>query len=88
MPKTRVVFYQEEDGTVPVLKWLDALPKKARVKCRLRIERLQELGHELRRPEADYLRDASMSFEQVSKASTTGSSTSFTETQQPSSPTE
>ena len=57
MPKTHVVFYQEDDGTVPVLEWLDTLSPKAQDKCRVRIERLQELGHELRRPEADYLRD-------------------------------
>ena len=57
MPKPHVVFYQEDDGTVPVLEWLDTLSPKAQDKCRIRIERLQELGHELRRPEADYLRD-------------------------------
>lgn len=57
MPKTHVVFYQEDDGTVPVLEWLDTLSPKAQDKCRVKIERLQELGHELRRPEADYLRD-------------------------------
>lgn len=33
------------------------LAAKAQDKCRLAIERLQALGHELRRPEADYLRD-------------------------------
>jgi phage-related protein len=54
---TRVVFYQEESGTVPTLEWFDEIPKKALVKCRLKIARLRELGHELRRPEADYLRD-------------------------------
>ncbi|MCP9469651.1 MAG: type II toxin-antitoxin system RelE/ParE family toxin [Nitrospira sp.] len=57
MPRIHVVFYQEEDGAVPVLEWLDALPHKAQDKCRVKIERLHELGHELRRPEADYLRD-------------------------------
>jgi phage-related protein len=57
MPRTRVVFYQEDDGTVPLLEWLDALPRPAIVKCRVKIDRLKELGHELRRPEADYLRD-------------------------------
>jgi len=57
VPNTHVVFYQEDDGTVPVLEWLDTLSPKAQDKCRIRIERLQELGHELRRPEADYLRD-------------------------------
>jgi phage-related protein len=57
VPKTSVMFYQEEDGTAPVLDWLDELPPKALDKCRIRIERLRELGHELRRPEADLLRD-------------------------------
>ena len=57
MPKTRVVFYREADGTVPVLEWFDGLPAKAQDKCRVRIQRLSELGHELRRPEADLLRD-------------------------------
>ena len=57
MPKVQVVFYQEDADTVPVLDWLDALPLKALDKCRVRIERLRELGHELRRPEADYLRN-------------------------------
>ena len=56
MPKTRVVFYREEDGGVPFLDWFESLPEKAQDKCRLRLERLREAGHELRRPEADYLR--------------------------------
>jgi phage-related protein len=33
------------------------LPARAQDKCTVRIERLAELGHELRRPEADFLRD-------------------------------
>ena len=57
MPKIAVVFYQEDAETVPVLDWLDHLPVKAQDKCRVCIERLRDLGHELRRPEADYLRD-------------------------------
>jgi phage-related protein len=57
MPQTQVVFYQEDDGTVPILRWFDTLPEKALDKCRIKIGRLRELGHELRRPEADYLRD-------------------------------
>jgi phage-related protein len=57
MAKTSVVFYQEDPNNVPVLKWLDRLPLKVQDKCRVRIERLRDLGHELRRPEADYLRD-------------------------------
>ena len=57
MARTNVILYQEVDGTVPLLEWLDSLPSKAVAKWRVRIERLAELGHELRRPEADYLRD-------------------------------
>ena len=33
------------------------LQARALDKCTVRIERLEELGHELRRPEADFLRD-------------------------------
>jgi len=57
LPRTKVLLYREDDGTVPILAWLDSLPSKAVAKCRVRIERLAELGHEPRRPEADFLRD-------------------------------
>lgn len=57
MPKTEVVLFAEDDGTSPLLKWLDTLPPKVRVKCLARTERLAEEGHQLRHPEADYLRD-------------------------------
>jgi len=57
MPETSVVFFAEDDGTVPLLKWLDAQQSKVQDKCLVRIERLAACGHELRRPEADYLRD-------------------------------
>jgi len=57
VPRIEVVFFQDDDGTVPLLEWFDSLPQKAQDKCRVRIERLQEMGHQLRRPEADFLRD-------------------------------
>jgi len=57
LPRTAIIFYKDDDGTVPVVEWLAALPTKARAKCLVKIERLAELGHELRRPEADLLRD-------------------------------
>jgi hypothetical protein len=57
MPRTNVVFYREDDGSVPLLEWIARLPAKAKAKCRVRIHRLRAEGHELRRPEADYLRD-------------------------------
>jgi phage-related protein len=57
MPNTTVVFFLDENGACPLLVWLDRLPAKAQDKCIVRIERLAERGHELRRPEADFLRD-------------------------------
>jgi phage-related protein len=57
MPAVHVLLYKEDDGTIPILEWLDSLPSKVQDKCVARIKRLRDLGHELRRPEADYLRD-------------------------------
>ena len=57
MARTKVVFYKEDKGTVPLLDWLDTLPAKLQDKCRTRIERLRQFGHQLRRPIADLLRD-------------------------------
>jgi phage-related protein len=56
MSRTRVVLFRAATGEVPLLDWLDGLAEKARAKCRVRLERLAEKGHELRRPEADFLR--------------------------------
>ena len=57
MPETEVVLFVEANGTCPIINWLDSLPWKVQEKCIVRVERLAEMGHELRRPEADYLRD-------------------------------
>ena len=60
VPETQVVFYQEEDGEVPVLEWLTRLLKEDRkgyANCVARIKQLAALGYELRRPGADYLQD-------------------------------
>ena len=57
MPEIRVVFYREDDGSVPTLEWFNRLDRHAKAKCSGLIELLQERGHELRRPYADYLRD-------------------------------
>jgi len=57
MPKTEVVFFAEDDGSAPSLEWLDGLAEKVQNKLIVRIERLAAMGHQLRRPEADYLRD-------------------------------
>jgi phage-related protein len=55
MPALEVIFYQEAEGKTPAL--MDGLPQKARLKCLARVKRLEDLGHDLRRPEADFLRD-------------------------------
>jgi len=60
VPQTDVFFYQDAPGDVPVLDWLVALDgrdRRAGMKCQAAIERLQAMGHELRRPHADMLRD-------------------------------
>ena len=57
MPNVEVIFYQDEKGICPVLKWLDRLPRRIEAKARVRVESLTENGHDLRRPDADYLRD-------------------------------
>ncbi len=57
MPRVSVGFYREHDGRVPFLEWLDGVPPKVAAKCVARLKRLRDLGHELRRPEADFLRD-------------------------------
>jgi phage-related protein len=57
MPGTEVVIFVEDDGSCPLIEWMDTLSPKAQDKCIVRIERLQDMGNELRRPESDYLRD-------------------------------
>lgn len=60
MPQTRLLFFRNVDGSAPAWEWLkDLRPRspKAYAKCAVRIRRLAEMGHELRRPEADLLRD-------------------------------
>lgn len=60
MPTTSILFYQESEGDIPVLEWLQELKRrnmKGFLNCAARIDRLASYGHELRRPVADYLRD-------------------------------
>lgn len=40
---------------MPVLEWLRSLELDVVIKCRAHLARLQERGHLLRRPEADYV---------------------------------
>lgn len=57
MPPTDLVYFRDEDGAVPLLDWLAGIDRDARIKCIARLARLGALGYELRRPEADMLRD-------------------------------
>lgn len=60
MPLTRVIFFQDETEQAPVLGWLQELREenaKAWANCRAKIVLLNQFGHELRRPTADFLRD-------------------------------
>ena len=53
MARVELIFFMEADGSVPLVQWLDSLQMKAREKCYVRLERLEEEGH----AEADYLGD-------------------------------
>ena len=60
MPATEVFFFRDEDGSVPVLDWLNSFRnrnERAYKKCFALIRLLEEFGYELRRPRADMLRD-------------------------------
>jgi len=53
----RVVYFKEDDGTVPVLDWITEQQEKVAVRCYVKIEYLEDVGHNAKRPDADYLRD-------------------------------
>ncbi len=60
MPQTQVIFYQEDENIAPVWDWLAQLRGENRDafnKCWKAIALLEAMGHELRRPHADILRD-------------------------------
>ncbi|MDH5643602.1 MAG: type II toxin-antitoxin system RelE/ParE family toxin [Gemmatimonadota bacterium] len=55
MPKAKVVFFASARGNAPVLDWMDGLELSVQIKLLTKIEMLKERGHELRRPQADFL---------------------------------
>ena len=60
MPPTRVLVFRDSTERSPLIEWLDEMEKaepKAFVRCLARIQQLEQMGHELRRPAADILRD-------------------------------
>jgi hypothetical protein len=38
VPTTEVLLYREEDGTVPLVDWLDRLTPKAQARCLARLK--------------------------------------------------
>jgi phage-related protein len=60
MPKIEVVFFQDDDGSVPALTALEYFERhepKVAIKLQALIEALAEHGFNLRRPMTDNLRD-------------------------------
>ena len=60
MPQTQIQLFRAADGTVPLEEWLALLEQRqpdAFRKGLERILRLERMGHELRRPAVDFLRD-------------------------------
>ena len=57
MPHTEVLLFKDNDHEVPLLTWFESIPERAKDDCLERLRLLEQLGHELRRPHADYLRD-------------------------------
>jgi hypothetical protein len=56
MPQTDIIFYREGEKIL-FREWLNGLPVPAQSKCLNYIRLLETIGHELRRPHADLLRD-------------------------------
>ncbi len=54
--QTRVVFYREKSGRVPMQRWLNRLSGIPRRKCEELIAQLQESGRELTYPHAHPLK--------------------------------
>jgi hypothetical protein len=61
MPERKIQAYRESSiSTAVVWSWLTDLETtnvRAHAKCVAMIRRLRQMGYELRRPEADFLRD-------------------------------
>lgn len=60
MPQTKVVFFRDEDQTVPALEWLREMKRRdlhITAKFHERILALGALGWEMTRPASDTLRD-------------------------------
>ena len=52
-----LTFYEKRDWSLPVVEFLDSLPKKMRAKALREMDILKEYGNELREPYTKYLED-------------------------------
>ena len=57
MPRTELIFYKENENSVPLLKWMGSLSLKVQNKWTARLELLGQFGFDLRRPHCDILRN-------------------------------
>lgn len=57
MPPTQVIIFANDEKHAPLIDWMGSLKQKVIDKCVAKIARLEEMGHELRRPEADLLQN-------------------------------
>ncbi len=57
MSRSRVVIYKNEDGSAPLLQWLDELSPGVVDKCIVKVELLEKFGYQLRRPHCDLLEE-------------------------------
>ena len=55
-----VVFYEKEDGTIPIVEFLDSLDAKMYAKVSRTIRLLEVKGHQLRAPHSKELADGIM----------------------------
>jgi len=55
MPRVDVIIYREDDGSAPLVDWLEGLPPDARDRCLARLTLLEQRGHALRRPHCENL---------------------------------
>ena len=53
----KIVFYENDEGECPVDDFINTLSEKDKKKMNLWLEYLKEVGVEMKRPQADYLRD-------------------------------
>lgn len=57
MDNFEVLFYETENGRIPVEEFLNSLPKKSRAKIVGIISLLQDYGNELRSPYSEHIDD-------------------------------